>query len=98
MNSFSSARRDLLRFSGLGLAASLQPSSFAAAQGPGSSPLMFDVRSFGATGSSKTLDTQGINAAIEACAAAGGGTVYFPAGTYLTFSIRLKSKRNTKKK
>jgi polygalacturonase len=51
----------------------------------------FDVRAFGATGDGKTLDSPAINKAIEAAAAAGGGTVRFPAGTYLSFSIRLKS-------
>ena len=56
-----------------------------------SAPLFFDVRQFGATGSGRQLDTPGVNAAIEAAAAAGGGTVVFPAGTYLCFSIRLKS-------
>lgn len=51
----------------------------------------FDVRAFGATGDGKTFDTPAINKAIEAAAAAGGGTVRFPAGTYLCYSIRLKS-------
>ena len=51
----------------------------------------FDVRSFGATGDGKTLDTAAINQAIEAASAAGGGTVRFPAGNYLSFSIHLKS-------
>ena len=51
----------------------------------------FDVRAFGATGDGKTLDTAAINKAIDAAAAAGGGTVRFPAGTYLSFSIHLKS-------
>ena len=32
-----------------------------------------------------------INRAIEAAAAAGGGTVWFPAGNYLSYSIHLKS-------
>jgi polygalacturonase len=54
-------------------------------------PLFFDVRTFGATGDGKTVDTPGINAAVQAAAAAGGGTVVFPAGTYVCFSIRLKS-------
>jgi polygalacturonase len=52
---------------------------------------IFDVREFGAKGDGKTLDTQSINKAIEAAAAAGGGTVYFGAGSYLSYSIRLKS-------
>src|SRR5262245_13933115 len=51
----------------------------------------YDVRTFGAKGDGQTLDTEAINKAIEAAAAKGGGTVYFPAGAYLSFSIRLKS-------
>ena len=52
---------------------------------------VYDVRAFGAKGDGKTLDTRAINRAIEAAAAAGGGTVNFPAGTYLSVSIRLRS-------
>jgi len=52
---------------------------------------VFDVRAYGARGDGVTLDTAGINAAIDAASAAGGGTVYFPAGDYLSFSIHLKS-------
>ena len=51
----------------------------------------YDVRSYGAKGDGITLDTKAINDAIEAASNAGGGTVYFPAGTYLSFSIRLKN-------
>ena len=51
----------------------------------------YNVRSFGATGNGKTLDTDAVNKAIESASTNGGGTVYFPAGTYLSFSIRLKS-------
>ncbi len=51
----------------------------------------FDVRAFGATGDGHTLDSAAINQAIEAAAAAGGGTVVFPAGTYASYSIHLKS-------
>ena len=51
----------------------------------------FDVKSFGAKGDGKTPDRESINKAIDAASAAGGGTVYFPAGTYLTGSIRLRS-------
>jgi polygalacturonase len=54
-------------------------------------PSDYNVRAFGATGDGKTLDTDAINRAIDAAAAAGGGTVEFPAGSYLSFSIRLKS-------
>jgi polygalacturonase len=51
----------------------------------------YNVKTFGATGDGKTVDTPSINKAIDAAAAAGGGTVYFPAGNYLSVSIRLKS-------
>jgi polygalacturonase len=51
----------------------------------------FDIRSFGAKGDGKALDSPAINKAIDAASAAGGGTVVFPAGTYRSFSIRLKS-------
>ena len=44
----------------------------------------FDVKAFGAKGDGKAADRDSINNAIEAASAAGGGTVYFPAGTYLT--------------
>lgn len=50
-----------------------------------------NVRDYGATGDGKTLDTDAINKAIDAASQKGGGTVYFSAGTYLSFSIRLKS-------
>jgi polygalacturonase len=52
---------------------------------------VFDVRAFGAKGDGQTIDSPAINRAIEAAAAAGGGTVYFPAGSYASYSIRLKS-------
>src|SRR5262245_35013297 len=52
----------------------------------------FSVTAFGASGNGKTIDTLAINHAIDAAAASGGGTVHFPAGSYLCYSIRLKSK------
>src|SRR5256885_623183 len=52
---------------------------------------IYNVRAFGARGDGKTLDTPAINKAIEAAALTGGGTVHFPAGAYLSFSIQLKS-------
>jgi len=50
-----------------------------------------DVKHYGAVGDGTTLDSPAINAAIDACHAAGDGTVFFPPGTYLSGSIRLKS-------
>jgi polygalacturonase len=51
----------------------------------------FNVRDFGAKGDGHQVDTVAINQAIGAAAAAGGGTVLLPAGTYLSYSIRLMS-------
>src|SRR5947209_5369840 len=52
---------------------------------------VFNVRAFGARGDGHALDSPAVNRAIDAAAGAGGGTVRFPAGTYRSFSIRLKS-------
>ena len=57
----------------------------------GQTERVFDVRAFGAKGDSTSLDTDAINRAIAAAAAAGGGTVYFGPGIYSSFSIHLKS-------
>jgi polygalacturonase len=43
----------------------------------------FDVTKFGATGDGQTDDLKAIQAAGDAAFQAGGGIVYFPAGTYL---------------
>jgi parallel beta-helix repeat protein len=51
---------------------------------------LFSVRSFGAAGDGKTLDTDAINTAVRAAAQWGGGTVYFPPGNYLSYSIQLR--------
>jgi polygalacturonase len=52
---------------------------------------VFDVRTYGSRGDGASIDSPGINAAIDAASAAGGGIVYLPAGRYLSFSIRVKS-------
>ncbi len=52
---------------------------------------MFDVRDFGAIGDGLTLDTQAIQEAIAACDTAGGGTVCFRAGAYVTGALFLRS-------
>ncbi len=49
-----------------------------------------DIRKFGAKGDGKTLNTQAINAAIEACNARGGGVVLVPKGVFVTGTIHLK--------
>lgn len=50
-----------------------------------------DMLKAGAKANGKTLNTKLINSTIDRLNANGGGTLYFPAGTYLTGSIRLKS-------
>ncbi len=55
---------------------------------------VFDVRDFGAAGDGEKLDTEALQAAIDACNEAGGGTVLVPPGTYLTGTIFLKSHVN----
>ncbi|MDP4181023.1 MAG: glycoside hydrolase family 28 protein [Bacillota bacterium] len=55
------------------------------------SAVFFYVKDFNAKGDGKTKDTSAINKAIEVCSESGGGTVYFPAGTYLTGPVNLKS-------
>lgn len=51
----------------------------------------FRVRDFGAKGDGKRLDTRAIQAALDAAAGAGGGTVVVTPGTYLSGSIFVKS-------
>jgi polygalacturonase len=94
--SFDPTRRSALKLSGLGLtsaAAVLAPRGLVGQTGDAarSHSAVFDVRTYGATGDGKTVDSPAINRAIEAAAGGGGGVVLFPAGTYLSFSIRLRS-------
>src|SRR6202012_2986241 len=96
MDSFNSARRDLLRFGGMGVAAAAatsMPAAYAATKPAASKATLgiFDIRTYGAVGDGKTVDSPAINKAIEAAATAGGGPGFFPPGTWLSFSIRLKS-------
>ena len=87
-------RREFLKLTGAGIAGSaLGAVTTVQAATVKTNPAArdtLDVRAFGATGDGKTMDTPAINKAIEA-AAAGGGTVRFPAGSYLCYSIHLKS-------
>lgn len=51
----------------------------------------FDITDYGARPDGKTLNTAAIQAAVDACSAAGGGTVIVPPGVYVTGTIFLKS-------
>src|SRR5205807_202052 len=91
-------RRDFLKFARIGVTSvaaaplSLEVGSRSAPSASGAAQSSaFDVRKYGARGDGKTIDTPAINSAIDAAAATGGGTVLFPAGTYVSYSIHLKS-------
>jgi polygalacturonase len=92
------ARRDFLKLASTGAVAAFSSSLAEKARAqseavypPHSSMGVFDVTAFGAKGDGATIDSPAINRAMEAAAAAGGGTVHCPAGQYLCYSIRLKS-------
>ncbi|MBN1362126.1 MAG: glycoside hydrolase family 28 protein [Sedimentisphaerales bacterium] len=54
-------------------------------------PEVFKVADYGAVNDGETLATKGIQAAIDACAAQGGGIVVFARGAYLSGSIFVKA-------
>jgi polygalacturonase len=96
MEMFNSTRRDLLRKGSFGAAAASLPAALFAAppqqqNAAGARSGLFDVRTFGAAGDGKTLDTAAVKRAIDAAASSGGGVVVFPPGLYVCFSIHLKS-------
>ena len=53
--------------------------------------MSYNVKDFGAVGDGETLNTQALQAAVDACYEGGGGQVIVPAGTYLTQTLVLKS-------
>ncbi|MEO5961685.1 MAG: glycosyl hydrolase family 28 protein [Opitutaceae bacterium] len=65
-------------------------SRMANAQPAAAAPRVFDVTQHGATGKRAESATKAIQAAIDACTAAGGGVVYVPPGEYSIGAIRLK--------
>jgi polygalacturonase len=86
-------RREILKLSSMAFASTtIGHVALAQTAGSGSTEAFFNVRTYGATGDGKTVDTPAVNKAIEAVAAAGGGMLLFPAGTYVCFTIRLKSR------
>jgi polygalacturonase len=70
---------------------SLEISKPISAQTKQPAQIFYNIKNYGAKGDGKTLDTNAINKTIETAAKNGGGTVFFPAGTYLSFSIHLQS-------
>src|SRR5690242_4585003 len=52
---------------------------------------IFNVKNYGATGDGQTSDTPAINRTVQACRQAGGGTVLFPPGRYVTGTFEIFS-------
>ncbi len=55
---------------------------------------IFNVKDFGATGNRVDNATMPVRSALEACTAAGGGTVYVPPGDYTVGTLQLKDNVN----
>src|SRR5579883_553612 len=51
----------------------------------------YNIVDFGAKGDGKTLDTQAVQAAIDACTKDQGGTVLVPAGVFVIGTVEMKS-------
>src|SRR5438552_19194067 len=54
-------------------------------------PAVFSVKTYGATGKKADNARTAIQKAIDACAKAGGGTVYLPPGDYTSGTLHLRS-------
>ena len=52
---------------------------------------VYNIADFGAKGDGKTLDTQAVQAAIDACNKDQGGTVLVPAGVFVIGTVEMKS-------
>ena len=55
-------------------------------------PHVFDIRAYGAVANAPPPQTAAIQAAVDACAAAGGGTVHIAGGTFVTGTLFLRSR------
>lgn len=59
---------------------------------PAAADLVFNVKDYGATGVKEDLAQEAIQKALDACAAAGGGTVLVPPGAYTSGTLHLRSR------
>ncbi len=91
----SSRSWSMVVLAGLGLAAlaarlpAAEPTAGVA--GGGGALATHDIRAYGAVADGKTVNTKALQAAIDACTAAGGGTVLVAGGKYVTGTFYLKS-------
>jgi polygalacturonase len=67
-----------------------------AEKGRAAGPSRFNIAEHGAIGDGKTLNTTAIQAEIDQCAAAGGGTLVVPKGEFVTGALFLKPGVNLK--
>ncbi len=88
----NSRRHFISRLLGAGGSAMILPVTWAEEASANRQDANFNVRAWGAAGDGLHLDTLAIQKAIDACASQGGGTVFFPPGTFLTGTLVLKSK------
>jgi len=79
-------RRSLLQLGLTGAIATAAPPAFAQTMGR-----IFDAADFGAVGDGEAVNTRPIQAAIDAAAGAGGGTVVLKPGVYMSGSLFVKS-------
>lgn len=79
---------------GTGLLA-FSPRAFGAVRNPSpdqeAGARVYNIRDFGAKGDGKSVDTQAVQAAIDACYKDNGGTVLVPAGTFVIGTVEMKS-------
>ena len=89
----STLTRRVFGGSAAGFAAAAQLSEAAqSGSTPNARPaLTYDIRDYGAKGDGKALDTAAVQATIDACTKAGGGTVLVPAGDFVVGTVELKS-------
>jgi polygalacturonase len=91
-------RRDFLRLAGKGAATGFLLPGVCAAESPAHSlgqcvtpQTVWNVRFADVRGDGKTIDSPAINRLIAEVAQSGGGMIWFPAGVYACYSIRLQS-------
>lgn len=83
-------RRTMLSKTAKAAAALAIPTKWADSQNRVSGPI-FEPRRYGAKGDGITKDTDALQAAVDACTQAGGGTVLLSRGTYVSGTLVLKS-------